>query len=227
MIDPITASSILTSSEYEEQQLTRDTSRDDMGRDAFLTLFTTQLNNQDPLSPMDNEAFVAQLAQFSTLEANYSMRDSMDAMVGGMRQEQMLAGANLVGKSVAVEGGYFSSQQGEQTSGNVDLANGAESVIMSIYDADGEVVFRETTGARLPGTTDLNWSGFNTKGEMAASGNYTMSASIIRNGKLETAPVTTFAKVKSVSWDPAAQEMALEIGNGSTVAMSEVKRISI
>ena len=154
MTDPITASSILTSSQYEEQQLTRDTSRDDMGRDAFLTLFTTQLNNQDPLSPMDNEAFVAQLAQFSTLEANYSMRDSMDAMVGGMRQEQMLAGANLVGKSVAVEGGFFSAQQGEQTSGSVDLANGAESVIMSIYDADGEVVFRETTGARLPGTSD-------------------------------------------------------------------------
>ena len=46
---------------------------------------------------------------------------------------------------------------------------------MSIYDADGEVVFRETTGARLPGTTDLNWSGFNVKGEMAPSGNYTMS----------------------------------------------------
>jgi hypothetical protein len=54
-----------------------------------------------------------------------------------------------------------------------------------------------------------------------------MSATVIRNGKLEAAPVTTFARVKSVSWDPAAQEMALEIGNGSTVAMSEVKRISI
>ena len=73
----------------------------------------------------------------------------------------------------------------------------------------------------------MNWSGYNTKGEMAPSGNYTMSASYIRNGKLETAPVTTFAKVKSVSWDPVAQEMALEIGNGTTVAMSDVKRISI
>lgn len=227
MTSPIAAASILTSSQYEEEQLTRDTSQDDMGRDSFLLLFTTQLNNQDPLSPMDNEAFVAQLAQFSTLEANYSIRDSMDTMVGGMRQDQMLAGANLVGKSVAVEGGYFHAEEGAVTSGSVDLDKGAESVIMSIFNGEGDLVFRETTGARLPGTVDLNWSGMNLKGEVAPAGEYVMSASYIMNGKLETAPVTTLAKVKSVNWDPVAQEMALEIGNGSLVSLSDVKRISI
>ena len=77
MTNPISATQILTTTQYEEEQLTRDSSNDDMGRDAFLKLFTTQLNNQDPLSPMENEAFVAQLAQFSTLEANYDMRLSL------------------------------------------------------------------------------------------------------------------------------------------------------
>lgn len=227
MANPITASQILTTTQYEEEQLTRDTSRDDMGRDAFLKLFTTQLNNQDPLSPMENEAFVAQLAQFSTLEANYSIRDSMDAMVGGVRNERMLQSANLVGKRVAVEGGFFTSIQGQPVKGSIDLEHGADSVIMSIYDANGELVHRDTSGKRLPGRVDMAWSGYNRQGELAPSGDYRMTASYIRHGKLETAPVTTLTEVKSVSWDPNSQEMALEVGNGSMVKMSDVKRISI
>ncbi len=227
MANPITASQILTTTQYEEEQLTRDTSRDDMGRDAFLKLFTTQLNNQDPLSPMENEAFVAQLAQFSTLEANYSIRDSMDAMVGGVRNERMLQSANLVGKRVAVEGGFFTSIQGQPVKGSIDLEHGADSVIMSIYDANGELVHRDTSGKRLPGRVDMAWSGYNRQGELAPSGDYRMTASYIHHGKLETAPVTTLTEVKSVSWDPNSQEMALEVGNGSMVKMSDVKRISI
>ena len=227
MTNPISASQILTTAQYEEEQLTRDTSRDDMGRDAFLKLFTTQLNNQDPLSPMENEAFVAQLAQFSTLEANYDMRDSMDAMVGGVRNERMLQSANLVGKRVAVEGGFFSSSQGELIQGRIDLEHGADSVIMSIYDANGELVHRDTSGKQLPGVVNMAWSGYNTKGELAPSGDYRMTASYIRHGKLETAPVTTLTEVRSVSWNPNSQEMSLEVGNGSMVSMSDVKRISM
>jgi flagellar basal-body rod modification protein FlgD len=227
MTSPISAASILTTSQYEEEQLTRDTSRDDMGRDAFLKLFTTQLNNQDPLNPMENEAFVAQLAQFSTLEANYSIRDSMDAMVGGMQRDQMLAGANLVGKSVAVEGGFFNAEEGAITSGSIDLESGADSVTMSVYDSAGELVYRETTGNRLPGKVDLNWNGMNLQGQMAPGGDYIMAASVTRNGKLESVPVTTLAKVRSVNWNPVLQEMALEIGDGSLVSMADVKRISM
>jgi flagellar basal-body rod modification protein FlgD len=227
MTSPISAASILTTSQYEEEQLTRDTSRDDMGRDAFLKLFTTQLNNQDPLNPMENEAFVAQLAQFSTLEANYSIRDSMDAMVGGMQRDQMLAGANLVGKSVAVEGGFFNAEEGAITSGSIDLESGADSVTMSVYDSAGELVYRETTGNRLPGKVDLNWNGTNLQGQMAPRGDYIMAAGVTRNGKLESVPVTTLAKVRSVNWNPVLQEMSLEIGNGSLVSMADVKRISM
>ena len=66
----------------------------EMGQSQFLTLFTTQLKNQNPLDPMKNEAFVAQLAQFSQLEATTAMKTSLDSMVSSMKSDRMLAGSS-------------------------------------------------------------------------------------------------------------------------------------
>jgi flagellar basal-body rod modification protein FlgD len=67
-----------------------------MGQSDFLTLFTTQLKNQNPLDPVKNEAFVAQLAQFSQLEATTAMKTSMETMVKSLDGDKMLAGAALI-----------------------------------------------------------------------------------------------------------------------------------
>ncbi|MDA9091324.1 hypothetical protein N9537_05540 [Porticoccaceae bacterium] len=228
MVASVTDTSFLTTDQYADQQLAALSGEDELGRDAFLTLLTTQLTNQNPLDPMDNEAFVAQLAQFSSVEGIKGMQGSLESMVTGMRQDQMLTGANLVGKKVAVEGGFFEGGNGAQSQGSIDLPNGAESVILSVYDpSSGELVFRETQGAQLPGRLNLNWNGYNREGELAANGNYVMSASVVRNGKLETAPVTTMAEVKSVSWDPESQELSLEVGDGDFVTLAQVERIGI
>lgn len=226
MIDSATTSSFLTTDQYADQQIAALSGEDELGRDAFLTLLTTQLTNQNPLDPMDNEAFVAQLAQFSSVEGIKGMQQSLETMVGGMREEQMLTGASLVGKKVAVEGGFFDGGNGALSQGSIDLPNGAQSVILSVYDPDsGELVFRETQGAQLPGRLNLNWNGYNRNGELAPNGNYVMSASVVRNGKLEAAPVTTMADVKSVSWDPESQELSLEVGDGDFVTLAQVERI--
>ncbi len=145
MVASVTDTSFLTTDQYADQQLAALSGEDELGRDAFLTLLTTQLTNQNPLDPMDNEAFVAQLAQFSSVEGIKGMQGSLESMVTGMRQDQMLTGANLVGKKVAVEGGFFEGGNGAQSQGSIDLPNGAESVILSVYDpSSGELVFRET-----------------------------------------------------------------------------------
>ena len=228
MLDNVTSSSFLTTDQYAEDQIAALSGEDELGRDAFLTLLTTQLTNQNPLDPMDNEAFVAQLAQFSSVEGIKGMQASLETMVGGMREEQMLTGASLVGKKVAVEGGFFDGGNGAMSQGSIDLPNGAESVIMSIYDpASGNLVSREAQGAQMPGRLDLNWNGRNREGELAASGSYVMVASIVRNGKLEAAPVTTMAEVKSVSWDPETQALSLEVGDGDFVTLAAVERIGL
>jgi flagellar basal-body rod modification protein FlgD len=68
MVGTLTPTAFMTSDRYSALQNPGAASEDDLGRDAFLTLLTTQLTNQSPLDPMDNEAFVAQLAQFSSVE---------------------------------------------------------------------------------------------------------------------------------------------------------------
>ena len=102
--------SILTTEQYRTQQanaIYKDSDdRDMLGRDAFLQLFTAQLKNQNPLDPMENEAFVAQLAQFSSVEGIKGMQSSLETLVGNLREQSLLSGSTLVGKRVAVAGGF-------------------------------------------------------------------------------------------------------------------------
>ena len=228
MVSTVTDTTFLTSDQYLKKENAVAYGEDELGQDAFLTLFTAQLQNQNPLDPMDNEAFVSQLAEFSSLEGIKGMQGSLDNMVNGMRQDQMVAGANLVGKKVQVAGGNFTGGNGEITKGSIDLKNGAQSVILSVYDpASGDLIYRDTQGARLPGRAEMNWNGRDRQGEIVPEGSYLMSASAVINGKLETVPVTTMADVRSVSWDPGAQEITLEVGDNVFVALADIERIAI
>jgi|TARA_B110000967_G_C18902147_1_gene576874 flagellar basal-body rod modification protein FlgD len=226
MIDTLTSSPFLTSGQYSDQQAAIAAGEDDLGRDAFLTLLTTQLTNQNPLEPMDNEAFVAQLAQFSSVEGIKGMQGSLEDMVSGMRQDQMMSGANLVGKKVAVEGGLFTGGNGTPSQGSINLPLGADSIVVSVYDAQsGDLIFQETQGSKIPGQTELGWSGLNTDGSPAPAGTYIMTADVAKDGRSETAAVTTLAMVNSVKWNPQTQQLSLDIGNGTYIPLSAIESI--
>jgi flagellar basal-body rod modification protein FlgD len=176
---------------------------------------------------MDNEAFVAQLAQFSSVEGIKGMQTSLEDMVSGMRQDQMMSGANLVGKKVSVEGGYFFGGNGQPSSGTINLPNGADSVVLSVYDGEtGDLIYQETQGSKDPGTVALDWNGLNSEGERVQSGSYVMTASVTKDGQAQTALVKTLAEVKSVKWNPQTQQLSLEIGNGTYVPLSSIDSIS-
>jgi len=227
MIDSTISSSFLTTAQYSSQQVNASSEQQELGRDAFLQLLTTQLNNQDPLDPMDNEAFVAQLAQFSSVEGIKGMQSSLENMVSGMRQDQMMAGASLVGKKVSVEGGLFEGGNGIKTNASINLESGADAVIVNIYDrTNGNLVFSETLGSQMPGDLKISWEGISNTGEMVASGNYLMSASTIINGRQQSIPVSTLSQVKSVKWDPSTQQLSLEVNDGKFVPLSSIARIS-
>lgn len=99
---------ITTKSEYDESKLIVEKGDDDLDRNAFLTLLTTQLQNQNPLDPMENEAFVAQLAQFSQLEATTQMSTSLTEMNNAQKADRIMQGASLIGKSVLADTGLIS-----------------------------------------------------------------------------------------------------------------------
>ena len=113
MFDVLSIPAFLTPEQQAQQDFEASVSEDDLGRDTFLTLLTTQLTNQNPLDPMDNQEFVAQLAQFSSVEGIKGMQESLEDMsisnASNARQDQLLAGANLVGKVAQVSDFKFGS----------------------------------------------------------------------------------------------------------------------
>ena len=218
---------IRTTEQFKEQQMKENAENDALGRDAFLTLFTTQLKNQNPLDPMGNEAFVAQLAQFSQVEGIKGMQGSMEELVSTVKAEQMFAGSNLVGKRVAITGGVVSGGDGAQSEGMIDLPGGAKGIAWAVYDQVTDTpVFRSTLGPQAPGKVSLIWNGTGLNGEQAPAGNYVIKANIVEEDRLQAIPVTTFVDVKSVSWRPDTQKIELEVGGGAVVTMEEIGKIT-
>ncbi len=200
---------------------------EEMGQREFLLLFTTQLQNQNPLDPMENEAFVAQLAQFSQLEATTSMGEQMTELVGALKGERLLAGAGLIGKSVAVPGGPAVLKEGASISGVISVPSGAGGINLSVYDRSGVLVKTQEYGRKAPGDVTVSWDGTNMLGERMPDGSYTIVATVNdMSGNITKVPISTPDVVRSVTYSPDANDLLLETASGGSVYLSQVKQIN-
>lgn len=217
---------ILTQAEYDESNLVVDSSDDDMDRNAFLTLLTTQLQNQNPLDPMKNEEFVAQLAQFSQLEATYGMSESLDQMASAQRSEQLMQGAVIVGKEVLAQSGLITSDGETPSNIQLDLPSGADQIEVSIFDPVSEQKIRSiVVGPQQPGVFEMAWDGKSSAGSAVPAGNYTIRAAVTQAGVNVPATPKTFSLVKSVGWDSEAAELNVHFGNNISLPISSVNRV--
>jgi flagellar basal-body rod modification protein FlgD len=191
----------------------------------FLKLFTTQLQNQNPLDPTKNEAFVAQLAQFSQLEATTNMATQLTSFVSSMSGDRMLNGAALIGKKVAVDGAPIVMQSGQPVQAVIALPAGAEGMRLEIFDSQGTLVRQQIAGPQTPGEVTLTWDGKDSVGTTVADGTYTFKATINSAGVTSSPAVTTLATVRSVSQVDAASPLMLQVDGGLSVPLSAVKHI--
>ncbi|MFM8344163.1 MAG: flagellar hook assembly protein FlgD [Betaproteobacteria bacterium] len=198
---------------------------DKMGKTEFLTLFTTQLQNQNPLDPVNNEAFVAQLAQFSQLEASTNMSASLETMAKSMKSDRFMNGANLIGKQVTAPMGNARYEKGSTISGLVSIPAGADSVSLDVMDAQGKKIYSQTLGRQMPGDLKLSWNGATDEGEPAPSGIYKIVATVNSLGKITQTPISTPMTVKSVTYSPADDDLIVELEGGATVPLSQISRI--
>lgn len=195
----------------------------EMDQQAFLKLFTTQLQNQNPLDPVKNEAFVAQLAQFSQLEATTKMASSLESMAATMQGDRLMAGASLIGKKVASPNGTAELVDGANITGVLSLENGANNIMLDVYDQNGAKVFTQSLGRQAPGDVTVRWEGFNSNGQRMPAGRYNVVATVDAFGEISQVPVSTPAIVRSVS--VVNNELMLELQDGSAVSLSKVQRI--
>ena len=210
---------------YEDVVNAPKVTDEQMGQQQFLTLFTAQLKMQNPLDPVKNEAFVAQLAQFSSLEANISMKQSLDTMVTAMGSDRVMASASLIGKSVAVPDAAVQVTNGVGGQGVIPLPTGAAGLQVNVTDASGNVVRELIYPAQPVGDFSVNWDGTDGAGNVVPDGSYRFSAAGVVGGQTVGLSVNAVAKVMAVRTNSADNSLLLEFEGGKTLPLSEVNRI--
>ena len=113
----------------------KNESKDTLGQEEFLTLMTAQLQNQDPMAPMDNGDFIAQMAQFSTVTGITDMVSSMKAMAEEFRQFRVASVSNILGNSVLVPGDVTVADMNGELHGVFELEKTAIDTHVNFLDA--------------------------------------------------------------------------------------------
>ncbi len=184
--------------------------------DRFLKLLVAQMQNQDPLNPMDNAQMTSQMAQINTVNGIETLNTTVQSLNAQFVQMQTLQGAALVGRDVTVPGKSVAIEDG-MGRGGFELAGPADRVKVEILDGSGRVVDTMQLGAQTTGRHDFEWPGAAT----AAEGNYTFK--VIANSGTATVSNTTLMRdrVEAVSTENGT--LVLELARSGAVEYSAVK----
>jgi flagellar basal-body rod modification protein FlgD len=201
--------------------------------DTFLKLLVAQMNNQDPLNPVDNSQVTSQMAQISTVTGISTLNSTVNQLVSQLQQGQAMQSAQLAGRTVLVPGHALSLQAvtsangatGSMSSfGGFNLDSAADSVTVTVKDASGATVRTLNLGSMQAGVQDFSWDGSTNTGATAAAGNYTYAVSATASGKAVTTTAYDAQAVVGVV-PQASGGIQYLLGNGSQVGFSQIAQI--
>jgi flagellar basal-body rod modification protein FlgD len=197
----------------------------DLGRDEFLKLLIAQLQNQDPTSPQDNGEFVAQLAQFSSLEESQKMTQSFQQFASSFQSTQHLQATSLVGRPVHVLSDVTMLTDAGAVSVVADFDNAVQSASLSVYDKQGQLVDKFALGPQEAGKQEFYWTGTDANDQRYPSGEYRFELSASNGGESTTLPTYLSANVNSVTIEKSGN-LTLNLAGVGSVSMSEVIQIN-
>lgn len=198
-----------------------------LGKDAFLQLLVTQLKNQNPLEPQDNGEFVAQLAQFSSLEGITTLNDTVAGIASNYNSSQALQASSLVGRSVITPSDKAVVDTSKSFNGTIAVPASADPVKLKITDADGKVIRTIDLGSQKAGDASFIWDGKNDAGEVAKAGTYTFGATATYDGKATSLVTYLPATVSSVTISQTGGELMLNLAGLGSIALSKVQTIGM
>jgi len=190
--------------------------------DAFLSLLTTQLKNQNPLDPLDTNEFTAQLVQFSGVEQSIKTNENLEKLLALSGANTLTTAVGFIGKVVTASGDTTSLVNGQaQWSYTVD--QDVSDATITIKDKFGQAVFSQQANL-ISGTQTLQWDGRTTNGTTAPAGSYTISIDAKdSNGNKVNVGTTIIGFVESVDMTGGEPELTV---SGSKIKFSAVKTVS-
>jgi len=206
------------------QDISAESSRKELGQEEFLELMTTQLQNQDPLKPMENGDFLAQIAQFSTVEGIGDLNENFSALSESLVSSQALQATNLVGHRVLAPTGVAALAQGGSIRGALELPAASGEVVVNVYDQSGQVIRRLELGSQAAGSADFQWDGLKNDGTFAAPGNYFISAEAGIDGQFESVETLLASEVRSVTLSNSGG-LLLDLDGIGSLDFNEVRQI--
>ncbi|AZG16257.1 MULTISPECIES: flagellar hook assembly protein FlgD [Cupriavidus] len=190
----------------------------------FLTMLVTQMNNQDPLNPMDNAQLTSQLAQISTVSGLQTMNETMTQLLTQTAASRAMDSAALIGKTVMVPGSAVTVDGGVAGKIGVDVPSTADSVTVQVLDKSGNVVRTIDMKGQTAGVHDIAWDGKNDQGGAVPDGEYSFKVAATADGK-DIKPISlVYGKVQSISGDSSG--VLVELGDGKKANVDDVRRIS-
>ncbi len=220
----IATSTALDSSYNDAGSLTSSTGSSELDQEAFLTLLITQFQYQDPLNPMEDKEFIAQLAQFTALEQSMEMNEKMDQLIQSTDYQTTISISSYIGKEVSARG-YGISKEG----GNVSLVQYAGDQEMAacsvnILDSNNSVIATVDIGAKASGAHDFYWDGKTSTGAEAPDGVYTVAFSAVNsNGEQVFVDTSVSGRVTGTTFYNG--EYYLRLSDGRSVTLSNVREV--
>lgn len=194
----------------------------DLGRDVFLQLLVTQLQSQDPTNPVQNEDFIAQLAQFTTLEQTGNTNDLLTKLVDQNAQRSQLDLVGMIGREVIAEGNTLTLDAGEDVSLQYALQGNAPSVQIEIFDLTGKLVTRlQGLGQQQTGEHHVVWNGEDFDENPVDAGTYAFRV-IAQDNQGNNVPVTTFLRETVNKVVLGTDGPVLALGSGKTLLSSDI-----
>lgn len=194
-----------------------------LGRDDFMKLLVTQLQNQDPLDPMKSEQMVTQLSELSSVEELVAIEGRMQALevgVGSLANTQVIS---LVGKTIVAEGSSLRLSGDGPVESSLTLDAPAENVTVELRNAAGDIVRTLELGAAPLGAMNFTWDGLDDDGNALPAGRYDVVASAT-NADGQPVGVDTEMRgvVESVGYDDGYPELVV---NGRRILLGDVRAV--
>ncbi len=205
--------------EYKADQQARVEKNNEMGQQEFLNLLIVQMQNQDPLNPMENAEFMQQTATFSQLEQTIQMNESMTSLLELMTNNTSNDGglstaANVIGKTIEYNTNTLTiSDSGEASNISFYSSSAATKATVSVYNSDNELVGTVKLSDITKGANAFTWDGKSSAGTALPAGAYTFTVSATdSSGNAVT--VGTYSEAQVLGVKQSGGVIYYEVANG-------------